>query len=240
MESRVARLANPTSLITEAVLRSESCARARGASLETVVRSAKFRDADAMMSSVHSLIPELQGSPLLQRELALYRQHCACTQRVQQRARLLHERLDRVIVFDLRFRWWGLGNNLVRWLTLLRLGLATGRATFLWFSADEGRTRLFRTTPRRFWAAWRRACLALGYYPGPLHSLRHCGPSFDMLEHDGGPAYRTERQAQTRGRWANSKSVLRYSKTHAYLTALAQVPAALEPVALVLVGVDDL
>ena len=68
-------------------------------------------------------------SPLLQREIDLYRKGCACTMRVHQRAALLHEQLDRVIVFDLRFRWWGLGNNLVRWLGLLRLGLATGRAT---------------------------------------------------------------------------------------------------------------
>lgn len=55
-------------------------------------------------------------------------------QRIMSRARLLHERLDRVVVFDIRFRWWGLGNNLSRWLALLRLGLASGRATFLWMS----------------------------------------------------------------------------------------------------------
>ena len=82
-------------------------------------------------------------SPLLQREIDLYRKGCACTMRVHQRAALLHEQLDRVIVFDLRFRWWGLGNNLVRWLGLLRLGLATGRATFLWFDGGQPGKEVF-------------------------------------------------------------------------------------------------
>ena len=86
---------------------------------------------------MHRLSPELASSALMLRELKLYRQSCACTRRVQARARLLHENLDRVIVFDLRFRWWGLGNNLNRWLTLLRLGLASGRAVFLWFSGGR-------------------------------------------------------------------------------------------------------
>ena len=46
----------------------------------------------------------------------------------------LHARLDRVLVIDARFPWNGVGNSLVRWLTLLRVGLASGRATFLWLS----------------------------------------------------------------------------------------------------------
>ena len=77
-----------------------------------------------------------QSSPILRRELALYGEYCQCTARVHARAALLHAALDRVIVFDVRFRWWGLGNNLGRWLTLIRLGLASGRATFLWFSRE--------------------------------------------------------------------------------------------------------
>ena len=60
----------------------------------------------------HRLDAALSASPLLQRELTLYRQQCACTHRVQQRVHMLHSQLDRVLVFDLRFRWWGLGNNL--------------------------------------------------------------------------------------------------------------------------------
>ena len=85
--------------------------------------------------------------------------------------------------------------------------------------------RVFRSTPRSFWAVWRKACDALGFHPGPPHSLRHTGPSFDMLEQgvDQKP-YRTERQVQTRGRWANSESVLRYWKTFVYLKALSEVP----------------
>jgi hypothetical protein len=39
-----------------------------------------------------------------------------------------------VLVIDARFPWNGVGNSLVRWLTLLRVGLASGRATFLWLS----------------------------------------------------------------------------------------------------------
>jgi len=77
----------------------------------------------------------------LQQERNVYQERCACTQRVMSRARLLHERLDRVIVFDIRFRWWGLGNNLSRWLALLRFGLASGRATYLWMSDQAWSTQ---------------------------------------------------------------------------------------------------
>jgi hypothetical protein len=78
----------------------------------------------------------------LQQERNVYQERCACTQRVMSRARLLHERLDRVIVFDIRFRWWGLGNNLSRWLALLRFGLASGRATYLWMSDQAWSTQI--------------------------------------------------------------------------------------------------
>ena len=78
----------------------------------------------------------------LQQEYNVYQERCACTQRVMSRARLLHERLDRVIVFDIRFRWWGLGNNLSRWLALLRFGLASGRATYLWMSDQAWSTQI--------------------------------------------------------------------------------------------------
>jgi hypothetical protein len=87
--------------------------------------------------SSHELIPALATSQLMRRELKLYRESCLCTQRVYQRATSLYRQLDRVLVFDLRFRWWGLGNNLGRWLTLLRVGLASGRATYLWMSDDN-------------------------------------------------------------------------------------------------------
>ena len=46
-------------------------------------------------------------------------------------------------MIDARFHWNGVGNSLVRWLTLLRVGLASGRATFLWLSdfPGTGKTR---------------------------------------------------------------------------------------------------
>ena len=88
-----------------------------------------------LVGEPHRLIAELTESSLMQRERKRYFESCECTRRVQQRARSLHRRLDSVIVFDIRFHWWGLGNNLIRWLTLLRVGLASGRATFLWMSS---------------------------------------------------------------------------------------------------------
>lgn len=88
----------------------------------------------------HNLIPDLAASLLMRREQRLYRASCPCTRRVHQRARLLQHQLNSVIVFDIRFHWWGLGNNLNRWLTLLRIGLASGRATFLWMSSETGAT----------------------------------------------------------------------------------------------------
>ena len=45
---------------------------------------------------------------------------------------------------------------------------------------------------------------------------------------EGGAAYRTMLQVQTRGRWASEKSVLRYGKTMFYLRALAAVPVAIK------------
>lgn len=96
------------------------------------------------MATHHSLHSSVSSSSLLQRERQLYRELCTCTARVQDRAHTLFSKLDRVLVFDLRFRWWGLGNNLIRWLGLIRIGLATGRATFLWFEGGQkGSERFF-------------------------------------------------------------------------------------------------
>jgi hypothetical protein len=55
----------------------------------------------------------------------------------QTRRAELHASLDRVLVIDMRFFWNGVGNSLPRWLASLRVGLAAGRATFLWMS-DRG------------------------------------------------------------------------------------------------------
>ena len=76
-------------------------------------------------------------SPLIQKELSAFAQRCSCTQYVEERRAALHRELSRVIVIDLRFAFWGIGNSLPRWLGLLRCGLAAGRATFLWMSDQQ-------------------------------------------------------------------------------------------------------
>ena len=92
----------------------------------------------------------------------------------------------------------------------------------------EGRRRLFRLTPSAYYRLWRKACQRLGYDPGPPHSLRHTGGSFDALESSlGGKAYRTLDAIQKRGRWRVASSVARYSKTHTYNRALAEMPEGL-------------
>ena len=90
------------------------------------------------------------------------------------------------------------------------------------------RKRLFSITAAPFCRAWVSACTRLGYNPGPPHSLKHTGPSFDALEDATlqGP-YRTLDAIQARGRWKLMRSVLRYSKTHTYNQALASMPDCL-------------
>lgn len=82
------------------------------------------------------LAPPFASSRLVTRELSTFARHCNCTRRIEERRAELHANLTRILVFDVRFLWWGIGNSLVRWLNLLRVGLASGRATFLWM---EGR-----------------------------------------------------------------------------------------------------
>lgn len=77
------------------------------------------------------------ASPLVQRELAIFRSSCECTRRIEHRRASLHKSLRRVIVFDLRFGWWGIGNSLIRWLNLLQCGLALNRASFLWMRDEQ-------------------------------------------------------------------------------------------------------
>ena len=72
---------------------------------------------------------------------------------------------------------------------------------------------------RTFWAA---AAAALKVEVGPVHSIRHSGPS-----HDATTGYRSMWQIQRRGRWSSERSVLRYAKSHAWLQARARVPEAI-------------
>ena len=72
--------------------------------------------------------------PLIQREAAAYTKLCPCQQRIEAGRAELHRTLESVLVIDMRMNWNGIGNSLTRWLAVLRLGTATGRATFLWLS----------------------------------------------------------------------------------------------------------
>jgi hypothetical protein len=94
------------------------------------------------------------ASPLVQRELAIFRSSCECTRRIEQQRASLHKSLRRVVVFDLRFGWWGIGNSLIRWLNLLQCGLALNRASFLWMHDEQapapGNSSSVKRTTRRF------------------------------------------------------------------------------------------
>lgn len=80
------------------------------------------------------LLPQFAAHPLVARELSAFQRGCACTQRIEAGRAQLHASLERVLVIDMRFVWNGIGNSLVRWLAVLRMGTAAGFATFLWFS----------------------------------------------------------------------------------------------------------
>jgi hypothetical protein len=92
----------------------------------------------------------------------------------------------------------------------------------------EGRHRLFRITPSAYYKVWRKVCDILNYLPGPPHSLRHTGASYDALEDaDSKHAYRSLEEIRLRGRWRVMSSVARYSKTFVYNSSLAAMPPAL-------------
>ena len=78
--------------------------------------------------------PTFAAHPLIQREASRYAKDCACTHRIEAGRAALHRSLEKVLVIDMRMPWNGIGNSLTRWLAVLRVGTASGRATFLWFS----------------------------------------------------------------------------------------------------------
>ena len=84
------------------------------------------------------VIPGWSTNRIAAAEDMLWQRDCKCSQHVEARRQQLHQSLQRVLVIDARFHWNGVGNSLVRWLTLLRVGLASGRATFLWLSDFPG------------------------------------------------------------------------------------------------------
>jgi hypothetical protein len=80
--------------------------------------------------------------------------------------------------------------------------------------------KVFLVKAAAFRQHWRQACAAFEFDPGPPHQLRHTGPSYDLFVQ-----YRTSKEVKNRGRWRSDTSVLRYAKAHAYLAALARLPA---------------
>ena len=102
---------------------------------------------------VRPSLPAFSSHPLIAREASLYAQQCQCTKRIEAGRTELHRSLDSVLVIDMRMAWNGIGNSLTRWLAVLRLGTASGRATFLWFSDREppraAATVASRTAPAR-------------------------------------------------------------------------------------------
>ena len=86
-------------------------------------------------------------------------------------------------------------------------------------SKSQPGQRLFGLSPSQFAHCWRCACKALDYDAGPAHTLRHVGPSFDML-----CGYRSLDQVRVRGRWRAKTSVLRYAKTHTLIAAENRFP----------------
>ena len=80
--------------------------------------------------------------------------------------------------------------------------------------------KVFNSTPVKYRAALHAAADHLDMEIPPAHSVRHSGPSRDAAE-----GYRSLPQIQRRGRWTSAKSVLRYSKSHVYIAAVANLPA---------------
>ncbi len=79
---------------------------------------------------------------------------------------------------------------------------------------------LFPIQPPVFANWWRKALAALQYgEAGPPHTLRHVGPSHDVMT-----GYRTLDQVKNRGRWRAKTSVLRYAKSHTLIKAGGQLP----------------
>jgi len=82
--------------------------------------------------------------------------------------------------------------------------------------------KLFPLTSAQFDFCWRNAETVLSYDIGPLHTLRHVGPSADTAS-----GYRELVEIKVRGRWQAKTSVFRYAKSHTLVAAAAILPEAL-------------
>ena len=90
--------------------------------------------------------------------------------------------------------------------------------------------RVFQVTPPVVRNHWDEAQVSIGVEAGPLHTVRHVGPSTDMHNFQDDPydddwtgPYRTIDQLRTRGRWRAKTSVLRYGKTFSLLKVASKV-----------------
>jgi hypothetical protein len=88
--------------------------------------------------------------------------------------------------------------------------------------------KLYKTNAVKYRELWLSAIKEIKQWPdcsdfscGPPHSVRHTGAS-----RDASTGYRSIWQIQRRGRWSSEKSVLRYSKSHAWVSAHSRVPQA--------------
>ena len=79
---------------------------------------------------------------------------------------------------------------------------------------------VFKTTAARAGRVWREILEKNQLqWVGPLHTLRHSGPTHDVLHQR-----RSVEDVQRRGRWTQSKSMLRYAKPHALVVHKARLP----------------
>ena len=78
---------------------------------------------------------------------------------------------------------------------------------------------LFPLSQVAFATWWRRAGEGLRYDPGPPHTLRHVGPSHDVMAN-----CRTLQQVRNRGRWRAPSSCLRYAKSHQLIKTIECLP----------------
>ena len=81
--------------------------------------------------------------------------------------------------------------------------------------------RVFNVSREHYSRWYQKAARAtkLEPYTRPLHSIRHTGPSRDLAS-----GYRTWEQIKRRGRWQSDEAVMRYTKQHVYLAAMAALP----------------
>ena len=95
-------------------------------------------------------------------------------------------------------------------------------ARLLWARAStmDASEKVFHTNETRAGRAWRQVLHEFKLdFVGPMHTLRHSGPSEDVLSKK-----RSLTDVQRRGRWSQSKSVQRYAKPHALVVHQAKVP----------------